>query len=298
MNPGTNDDRRGEHESGEHESGEHESGEHESGEHDLSHIFADLVDIVRLDLNDIPSVVVVHPMTDASAAAAPPAATPVVVTGPDAEPDAAEPDAAEPDTLVRPYAVPESIRSHPRYGEHSGERERSGERSGDNDVWSDDVRDELLERIVHDYHHCTNAADSVAPALQRSICDETLARDFAQLLREQDVLRQEEHEHGPESALAAATRALQATLAARVDARMSEYCEHTRRARRHERACEELMRQMSVARCQICYDALVNTVLVPCGHLFCRRCLDRAPARPTCPYCTQPVRATQVLRRT
>ena len=41
--------------------------------------------------------------------------------------------------------------------------------------------------------------------------------------------------------------------------------------------------------CKICYDAAIETVLVPCGHMACcKACQDRFDGEP-CPICKAPV---------
>lgn len=53
--------------------------------------------------------------------------------------------------------------------------------------------------------------------------------------------------------------------------------------------------------CQVCLDAPINCVLIPCGHaVLCRVCLDRmtltvTPRRPRCPICRAVVKRNNPL---
>lgn len=38
--------------------------------------------------------------------------------------------------------------------------------------------------------------------------------------------------------------------------------------------------------CTICFEHLIDTVLVPCGHQYCSKCTY---SQPGCPMCQQPV---------
>lgn len=51
--------------------------------------------------------------------------------------------------------------------------------------------------------------------------------------------------------------------------------------------------QKARAPCPICMEAEVDSVAMPCGHLFCRECLHRHPetnGQLHCSMCRQPVR--------
>ena len=45
--------------------------------------------------------------------------------------------------------------------------------------------------------------------------------------------------------------------------------------------------------CQICIDAIVRSVLVPCGHMMCSECTAKTRAS-KCPFCRRKVQ--QVVR--
>lgn len=44
--------------------------------------------------------------------------------------------------------------------------------------------------------------------------------------------------------------------------------------------------------CRICYEAEVNVVLVPCGHIMCATCADKVSQ---CPYCNAPFYSRQTM---
>ena len=44
--------------------------------------------------------------------------------------------------------------------------------------------------------------------------------------------------------------------------------------------------------CKICYENKINLVIVPCGHVFCGKCLQN---QNTCPYCRTKISNVQQL---
>jgi hypothetical protein len=41
--------------------------------------------------------------------------------------------------------------------------------------------------------------------------------------------------------------------------------------------------------CGVCFNLLVEPICIPCGHTFCRLCLEQAFAvKRTCPFCRSP----------
>ena len=34
--------------------------------------------------------------------------------------------------------------------------------------------------------------------------------------------------------------------------------------------------QLNNIKCQICYDTDIDTLIIPCGHTFCRKCIENS----------------------
>lgn len=42
----------------------------------------------------------------------------------------------------------------------------------------------------------------------------------------------------------------------------------------------------SINKCQICFDNNLEVVSIPCGHMFCRNCINNSP---TCHFCRKKI---------
>jgi len=48
--------------------------------------------------------------------------------------------------------------------------------------------------------------------------------------------------------------------------------------------------------CSICYCTLINKLILPCNHTFCKKCIKRwASTNPVCPLCRRPFNRSNLI---
>ena len=63
----------------------------------------------------------------------------------------------------------------------------------------------------------------------------------------------------------------------------------------------DLIRAGVTEDCSVCLDDLKSPVITPCGHVFCRPCIERVldtQKPPTCPLCRNQMQKKQLLGKT
>lgn len=245
---------------------------------DYHNIFANLVDIVRVDLSTRYSAET-HEHDD----------------------DDMHHDTSSENVSFPRYKVDAQVMHHPRVRARLAQPDAAAE--ADEDAAEEEDRANAatrrqskeimvpsqLDALVKQYDDHVHRMDRLINTLQRHLQDEDAA------IKTRAVCSQYCNDDG----MLQAMHRLSNAITSCVSADLNMFVQLYRRIRRHEDMCERVLRLIGNEQCKICYDQPFNTVLIPCGHVFCHTCVVTCNQTHdnVCPYCRQPYHMLQMIKR-
>ena len=146
-----------------------------------------------------------------------------------------------------------------------------------------------LDALVKQYDDHVHRLDRLIHTLQRRLQDEDAA------IKTRAVCSQ----YCDDDGILQAMHRLSNAITSCVSSDLNMFAQLYRRIRRHEDMCERVLRSIGNEQCKICYDQPFNMVLIPCGHVFCHACIVSCNQTNdnVCPYCRQPYHMLQRIKR-